>query len=286
MMPSSAMLITPPRSENIPPSDASVSGVAYLTIDARSDRLMMVRSILVSGFLNRSSNESLRAAAKHCFTGNEQNNDRLKDHHPILRHIVGEDVYEQPRPDQRSKQNRGQQHARGVIPAQQRYRDSGEAVVRREVVIVPIAIPEHVVYPNHSRKHPRDEHRNHNVAADRDAAVFRSRRADADCAQLIAPLRLPQENINDYACGKRQQKSHVQRQAIGKSYSKWSQQRAHSGDVRSDNCSVYFLSYRQRLEYRVALFAIVILSQIADQTGRNEVHHYRGDHFVSAELCL
>ena len=53
MIPSSAMLMTPPRSENIPPSEASVSGVAYLTIEASSDRLMIVRNIIwfmVSGF--------------------------------------------------------------------------------------------------------------------------------------------------------------------------------------------------------------------------------------------
>src|SRR5438093_461681 len=45
IMPSSAMLMTPPRSEYIPPSEASVRGVAYLTIDASSDRLIIVRSI-------------------------------------------------------------------------------------------------------------------------------------------------------------------------------------------------------------------------------------------------
>jgi hypothetical protein len=44
-MPSRAMLITPPRSENIPPSDARVRGVAYLTIEASKDKLMMVLSI-------------------------------------------------------------------------------------------------------------------------------------------------------------------------------------------------------------------------------------------------
>jgi hypothetical protein len=44
------MLMTPPRSENIPPSDARVSGVAYLTIDASNDKLMTVSSILNFGF--------------------------------------------------------------------------------------------------------------------------------------------------------------------------------------------------------------------------------------------
>src|SRR5919198_6689774 len=45
IMPSSAMLMTPPRSEYIPPSEARVRGVAYLTIDASNDRLIIVRSI-------------------------------------------------------------------------------------------------------------------------------------------------------------------------------------------------------------------------------------------------
>jgi hypothetical protein len=48
------MLITPPRSENIPPSDARVSGVAYLTIDASKDKfddgLEHATWFLVSGF--------------------------------------------------------------------------------------------------------------------------------------------------------------------------------------------------------------------------------------------
>src|ERR1041384_8037282 len=124
-MPSSAILITPPRSENIPPSEASVSGVAYLTIEARSERLMIVLSIWFGFFasyrnsaslretrltnllfrakpqspaktLNSSSNESLRAASKDCLTSDKQNNDRLQNHNPILRNVVSEDVYEQP----------------------------------------------------------------------------------------------------------------------------------------------------------------------------------------------
>jgi hypothetical protein len=42
--------MTPPRSENIPPNDASVSGVAYLIIDARRDRVRIVLSIFRNGF--------------------------------------------------------------------------------------------------------------------------------------------------------------------------------------------------------------------------------------------
>src|SRR4029078_11995876 len=47
IMPSRAMLMTPPRSHNIPPNEASVSGVAYLIIDARSERVRIVLSIIL-----------------------------------------------------------------------------------------------------------------------------------------------------------------------------------------------------------------------------------------------
>jgi hypothetical protein len=42
------MLITPPRSENIPPRAASMSGVDNLSIDGNSDRFMMFRIWIVS----------------------------------------------------------------------------------------------------------------------------------------------------------------------------------------------------------------------------------------------
>src|SRR5205085_7709415 len=41
MMPSSAMLMTPPRSEYIPPSAARINGVDSRIIDASNERLMM-----------------------------------------------------------------------------------------------------------------------------------------------------------------------------------------------------------------------------------------------------
>src|SRR5215470_15127122 len=45
IIPSSAILITPPRSEYMPPSAASVRGVEYLTIEASNDKLIIFLSI-------------------------------------------------------------------------------------------------------------------------------------------------------------------------------------------------------------------------------------------------
>ena len=110
--------MTPPRSENIPPNEASVSGVAYLIIDARSESVRMVLSIYsfrfrVQGsgfsvrtlnperrtltFSNRSSNKPLCPATEHGFASDKQYDDRLQDHDPVLRYVVGEDIDEQAR---------------------------------------------------------------------------------------------------------------------------------------------------------------------------------------------
>ena len=62
IIPSSAILITPPRSEYIPPSAASISGVESLIIEASNDRLMTV--LILFTVLHSSPDQPLCAAAK------------------------------------------------------------------------------------------------------------------------------------------------------------------------------------------------------------------------------
>src|SRR5262249_25685298 len=211
------------------------------------------------------------------------NNEGLQYDPQIFRHIVCEDVYKQSGSDQRTKQNCREQYAKWMIPSEQRNRNPGEAIIRREVVIIPIAITENIVYPNQPRQHSRNEHRYDHVPRDRDSAILRSGWIGSNRAQLVSPFRLPKKHINYRASREREQKRQVQGQSIRETYSQRSQHRAHPRDVRSDDGPIHFLGYRQSLQNRIALLAIVILSQIADQASGYEIHHDRRDDFMSSK---
>src|SRR5829696_10168299 len=73
ILPSSAILITPERSENRPPSAASTSGVASRIVEAMSEKVKRSRMNLRPQTFERRS--SLQEPLKECFSRDEQNDD-------------------------------------------------------------------------------------------------------------------------------------------------------------------------------------------------------------------
>src|SRR4249919_2033294 len=74
MIPSSAMLMIPPRSEYRPPSAARIIGVASLMVDAIS---VMFR-------MSPNAPTPFHEHTEQCFTGDKEDNDALKNLHQVL----------------------------------------------------------------------------------------------------------------------------------------------------------------------------------------------------------
>src|SRR6187455_1543069 len=125
-MPSSAMLMTPERSENIPPSAASTSGVDNRIVENTSEtvkRSAMARPLL------QSVPQAGQRPAEHRFRGDEQDDRRLQNLHDVLGDVPGEGVDRDTAAREHGKQQRRKHDAGRMIPAQQRDRDPGESVV-------------------------------------------------------------------------------------------------------------------------------------------------------------
>ena len=75
---------------------------------------------------------------------------------------------------QRRKQQRREDHSHRMIAAEQRDGDSGEAVVIGKAVVVTITITQHFVDADHARERAGYGHRQHDLFANRDAAVLGS----------------------------------------------------------------------------------------------------------------
>src|ERR1044071_8704737 len=86
IFPSSAILITPERSENRPPSAASTRGVASRIVEAMSERVKMSRMGLRSQTFHRRS--SLQEPFEESFSSNEQNDDALQYLDDVLCHVL------------------------------------------------------------------------------------------------------------------------------------------------------------------------------------------------------
>src|SRR6185503_10688071 len=132
IIPSSAILITPPRSEYMPPRAARISGVDSRIIEASKDRLIMFSMPPIRchspyvgwsrgpspTHLNFSRRALLHPKAKCCFTRYKYDDYRLEHHRPRLRNSVIESVYEKLRPVDRAEQYRGEQSTDWMIAAQ------------------------------------------------------------------------------------------------------------------------------------------------------------------------
>src|SRR5215207_5060905 len=97
---------------------------------------------------------------------------------------------------ERSKQQRSKDHTDRMITAEQCDSDSSESVVIRKAVVVTMTMTEHFVDSYHARERARHCHRENDLFANRDAAVFCRKRIAARRTDLVAPLRSPKEKIN------------------------------------------------------------------------------------------
>src|SRR6185436_8073528 len=84
IFPSSAMLITPERSEKRPPSAASTSGVASRIVEAMSESVKMSLIVLRSQTFHGSS--SSQEPFEESFGSDEKNDDTLQNLHDIFCH--------------------------------------------------------------------------------------------------------------------------------------------------------------------------------------------------------
>src|SRR4051794_10034086 len=82
IIPSRAILITPDRSENIPPSAARISGVARRPVDQINE---IVNRSLMSSFLKvLQQSQFLKGLAEESLGRNKQNNGRLQNLDDVL----------------------------------------------------------------------------------------------------------------------------------------------------------------------------------------------------------
>src|ERR1044071_3688319 len=147
IFPSSAILITPERSEKRPPSAASTSGVASRMVEAMSENVKM--SLMCLTLPRQSSSES---PFEETFSSHEQNDHALQNLHDVFRHVFGKSIDVDSAVLQCRKQQCRQNHSDRVIATEQRDCDSREAVVVGKPVVVTMTIAEHFVDRNHSCK--------------------------------------------------------------------------------------------------------------------------------------
>src|SRR5689334_4751389 len=150
IFPSSAMLMTPERSENSPPSAASTSGVANLMVDAIKEKVKMSLIRLGPQALRRP--DSAHEPFEKRFSRNEENDDSLQHLHDVFRDVLGKAVDVNAAVLQHREQQRRENHADRMIPAEQRHGNAGETVIVGKPVVVTIAITHHFVDGHHARQ--------------------------------------------------------------------------------------------------------------------------------------
>src|SRR5678815_949345 len=111
-MPSRAMLMTPDRSDNNPPSAASSNGVARRIVENRIESFKM--------------SPILFSSPEQCFGSDEQNHQCLQDEHKVSRYFFREDIDEESAARQRAKEESSQKNSERMIAAQQRDSNSSE----------------------------------------------------------------------------------------------------------------------------------------------------------------
>src|SRR5262245_53909392 len=89
ILPSSAMLITPDRSENSPPSAASTSGVASLIVDAINENVKMS---LIDSSPQTYHRSSAHEPLKERLRGDEKDDDPLQHLHDVFSDVLGKAI--------------------------------------------------------------------------------------------------------------------------------------------------------------------------------------------------
>ena len=192
---------------------AHTSGVASRIVENRSEqRQNRSHQILLPAAgcpLARRPQESepVDRPAEHRFGGDEEDDERLENQHDVFGDELRERIDRHAAALQhREEQRRGDDTERMVAP-QQRDRDAREAVVVGEAVVIPVPVAEHLVDADHSRQRAGDRHRQHDLFANGDAAVFGRCRVLSGRANLVPPLRLPQEDVDEPARDERKEKA-------------------------------------------------------------------------------
>ena len=162
-----------------------------------------------------------------------------------------------------------------MIASQQRHGDPHEAVIRREAVIVTMAIAEHFINADHSGEPAGNCHCQNDLLANRDAAVFRRRRISAGRAHFVSPFRLPQKDIDQDAGDHRKDEGDVQWNSLRQAGNKSTQRR-----------QVRMRANRRCLHDRIAGNLVMILGEVAQERDRDEVQHDGVDYFMRSELCF
>src|SRR5262245_60855076 len=121
------MLMTPERSENIPPRAARTNGVANRIVDQR--RAMVKMSLIILDFGALQQTKSSDRATEECFSRHKKNDDALQDLNNILRDVFGETVDVDTAVLQNREEQRRKNHADGMIPSEQGHSDTGEAII-------------------------------------------------------------------------------------------------------------------------------------------------------------
>src|SRR5205085_3353476 len=165
--------------------------------------------------------------------------------------------------------------AHRMIATQKRHSNSCEPVVIREAIVVAMMIAKHLVNPDHPGQPARYGHSKDYLLANRDSTVLGCARVRARRANLVAPLGLPQKDVNERARYERENKCKVDRDALRQAWNKFSQMRY----VRA-------FSNRRGFHNRVAGNFVVILREVATERYGYEVQHYSVDDFVRAEASF
>src|SRR5215510_1907725 len=268
IFPSSAILITPERSEKRPPSAASTSGVASRIVEAMSERVKM--SLMCLNAPRQSSSES---PLEETFSSYKQDDHTLQYLHDVLGYMFRKTIDVDAAVLQCRKQQRRQNDAHRMIATEQGDCDTGKAVVIGKAIVVTMTIAEHLVDRDHARQSSGHGHRENNLFANRDATILSRERIAAGSADLVTPLCAPEKQIDQQTAKQRENEGHVQRNAFRKTGNEFAEMR--DVGARPDHGS---------LHYRVAGNFVVILREVTDERDRDEVQHNRVDDFVRSEL--
>src|SRR5690349_8454928 len=134
-MPSSAMLMTPDRSENSPPSAARISGVESRIVDHMSETVRS--SAMRFGRANPAAKTGQRLAEQR-FTRDKQNDDRLQNLDDVLGDVLRERIHRNTAAGEHRKQQRRKHNADRMVSSEQRHCNSRKPVVVREPVVVTV----------------------------------------------------------------------------------------------------------------------------------------------------
>src|SRR5450759_1936584 len=194
IMPSSAMLTTPERSQMVPPIAARASGVAMRMADANRSGVRKLSHIGVPLPLESELLTALDEPGDDRLGAHEEDDERLHDHDDLVRD-VGRELHHSRTGRERSEQDRGEDDGDRVVLGEQRDCDAGEAEpgARGHLVEHPVLDTEDLRRAGQARKGSRDAQSVDGRDGDRDAAVLGGPLVETDGADTVAERRLLQD---------------------------------------------------------------------------------------------